>query len=280
MGRVKNTAGRLTRGPGGAPAPGRAEIIVRHCMGLAEFKECVQIQRIVWGEDLVVPSPLFVVARETGGQALGAFDGEKMIGFTLAMPGLHERKPFLHSHMTAVLEEYRNRGVGRQLKLLQREDALARGIQLVEWTFDPLELKNAHFNINQLGAIARRYIPDCYGITDSPLHAGLPTDRLVAEWWLDSPHVRSIIEGGKKGARLASGELVKRIRVPADIGDIRQKDRAAGVRIQSEIREQFQAWFGHGYVVTGLEASGPTVDYLLQPAGEVARQTAQESAWG
>ena len=280
MGRVKNTAGRLTRGPGGAPAPGRAEIVVRHCTGLAEFNECVQIQRIVWGEELVVPSPLFVVARETGGQALGAFDREKMVGFTLALPGLHEGKPFLHSHMTAVLEEYRNRGVGRQLKLLQREDALTRGIQLVEWTFDPLELKNAHFNINQLGAIARRYIPDCYGITDSPLHAGLPTDRLVAEWWLDSPHVRSIIGGGKKGARLASGELVKRIRVPADIGDIRQKDRAAGVRIQSEIREQFQAWIGHGYVVTGLEASGPTVDYLLQPAGEVARQTAQESAWG
>lgn len=232
----------------------------------------MRLQRIVWGEELVVPSPLFIVARETGGQALGAFDGEKMIGFTLALPGFHEGKPFLHSHMTAVLEEYRNRGVGRQLKLLQLEDALGRGIQLVEWTFDPLELKNAHFNINRLGAIARRYIPDCYGITESPLHAGLPTDRLVAEWWLDSPHVRSTLEARKRSGPEVSGKGVQRISVPAEIAKVRLEDRAAGLRIQGQIREQFQAWFGRGYVATGLETSRSAVNYLLEPADAVADQ--------
>ena len=116
-----------------------------------------------------------------------------MVGFTLALAGVHEGRPFLHSHMTAVLESFRDRGVGRKLKLFQRDDALARGFQLVEWTFDPLELKNAHFNFMRLGAIARRFIPNCYGVTESPLHAGMPTDRLVAEWWLDSPRVNSLL---------------------------------------------------------------------------------------
>ena len=116
-----------------------------------------------------------------------------MVGFTLALVGTRAAKPFLHSHMTAVLPEFQNQGVGRRLKLFQRHDALKRGIRLVEWTFDPLELKNAHFNFVRLGAIARRFIPNCYGVTESPLHAGLPTDRLVAEWWIDSDRVKNIL---------------------------------------------------------------------------------------
>ncbi|MGB6821057.1 MAG: GNAT family N-acetyltransferase, partial [Candidatus Acidiferrales bacterium] len=151
---------------------------MRHVSTLAEYEECVRIQLVTWGEDLATPSGLFVVARETGGQTLGAFAGEKMVGFTLGLAGFHDGKPIIHSHMTAVLSEFRDRGIGRMLKLAQRSDALARGIHLVAWTFDPLELKNAHFNINRLGAVVKRYIPNCYGITDSPLHAGLPTDRV------------------------------------------------------------------------------------------------------
>ena len=99
--------------------------------------------------------------------------------------------------MTAVLEGFRDRGVGRQLKLFQRQDALRRGIELIEWTFDPLEMRNAHFNLMRLGAVARRYIPDYYGVTESPLHGGLPTDRLVAEWWVASERVRGMAVGGR-----------------------------------------------------------------------------------
>ena len=170
------------------------EIEIRHCHSLPEYETCVDLELRIWGEQIAVPSAIFVVAHHTGGQILGAFDDDKMVGFTLALVGTRSGKPFLHSHMTAVLPAYQNRGVGRRLKLFQRQDALKRDIRLVEWTFDPLELKNAHFNFVRLGAIAQRFIPDCYGITQSPLHAGLPTDRLVAEWWIDSDRVKNILQ--------------------------------------------------------------------------------------
>ncbi len=176
-----------------APSAKPPDIQIRHCSGLAEYEECVRIQRVTWGDDLIVPSGLSRIAQRTGGQVLGAFDGDRMVGFTLAFAGTRSGEPFLHSHQTAVLPEYRDAGVGRRLKLFQRQDALKRGIKLVEWTFDPLELKNAYFNLVRLGAIARVLIPNCYGITGSALHAGLPTDRLVAEWWLDSVRVKSIL---------------------------------------------------------------------------------------
>ena len=123
-----------------------------------------------------------------------------MAGFVLAYPGIRDGRPYLHSHMAAVLPEFRDLGIGRRLKLVQREDALARGIPLIEWTFDPLQTKNAYFNICRLGAVARRYLTDVYGSTSSPLHAGLPTDRLVAEWHLESERVVDILTG-KEPAR-------------------------------------------------------------------------------
>src|SRR5262245_15815988 len=140
-------------------------IAIRACEGLDEFRACVALQREIWGEaELeIVPDTIFVVAEHTGGQVLGAFDGERLVGFTLAMPGLRNGAPYLHSHMTGVLGEYRDRGVGRMLKLFQRDEALSRDIRLIEWTFDPLEMRNAYFNLNRLGAIARRYLPNLYG---------------------------------------------------------------------------------------------------------------------
>src|ERR1019366_5120641 len=107
-----------------------------------------------------------------------------LVGFAMALPGYRDGKPYLHSHMLAVLPEYRNGGLGRRLKLAQRDDALARGFDRMEWAFDPLEIKNAHLNLVRLGAIVRRYIRDFYGPSTSLLQGGLPTDRLVAEWWL------------------------------------------------------------------------------------------------
>ncbi|MGH9684785.1 MAG: acetyltransferase [Candidatus Acidiferrales bacterium] len=266
------------------------EIQIRACHTLAEYDECVELQHLVWGEDIVVPSAIFVVAHHTGGLTLGAFidaektdDGERMVGFSLALAGIRGsagsdgQRPcsgerFLHSHMTAVLPEYQNAGVGRRLKLRQREEALERGIQLIEWTFDPLELKNAHFNFVRLGAIARRFIPNCYGITESPLHAGLPTDRLIAEWWLDSPRVCGIL-GGKAlpdnlAAQSASSPVC--ISLPADIVELKSKDPAAGARIQSEVRAQFQGYFERGYVATSIENSGTSTDYILEQRDSVA----------
>jgi predicted GNAT superfamily acetyltransferase len=189
-------------------------IQIRKLATLPDFHRCVDLQRSVWGEsDLeTAPYTAFVVAHQTGGQVIGAFEGELMIGFTMAAVGLHGLTPYLHSHMTAVLESHRNRKIGRLLKLFQREEALARGIRLVEWTFDPLEVRNAHFNLNRLGAIVRTYIPNFYGITTSPLHNNLPTDRLLAEWQLDSRRTIAAIEN----IPATQPEPVATIHIPAE----------------------------------------------------------------
>lgn len=242
------------------------EIEVRHCATLADYAACVRLEHLTWGSEIAVPSAVFVVAHHTGGQVLGAFHGSDMVGFTLALAGVRAGKPFLHSHMTAVLPVYRDRGVGRRLKLLQRDDALARGVEVIEWTFDPLELKNAHFNFVKLGAVARRYIPDCYGVTESPLHAGLPTDRLVAEWWIASERVKSILSD--RVLPVASSAV--RISLPANLAEVKASDLKAAARIQTGARKQFQKLFAEDYVVTGIERRGATSDYILEPAGAMA----------
>lgn len=252
--------------------PALAEIEVRMCSDFEEYQQCVRMQEIVWGRDLVVGTSMFVVAHHTGGQVIGAFDGNTIVGFTMALAGVREGKPFLHSHMTAVLEEYRDRGVGRRLKLFQRQEALKRGIDLVEWTFDPLELKNAYFNLVRLGAVARRLIPNCYGVTDSPLHAGLPTDRFVAEWWLDSERVKNILADSPLPAK----GPVARISLPSNLGEIKSGDHETGARIQSKAREQFQKYFRSGCAATSVETQGETTDYILEPIAAVAGLTLPE----
>ena len=248
---------------------------VRKCRGLAEFEACMGIELAVWGDsDLHVPLPLYVVAQDTGGQVLGAFAGGKMIGFTMALAGVREGRPMLHSHMTAVLEEYRDRGVGKELKLLQREDALGRGVELVEWTFDPLEIKNAHFNLVRLGAIATRYIPNCYGITSSPLHSGLPTDRLMAEWWLGSERVKRAVSGEVRAnevrarhgvpLREEAGNAAAKIVVPVEIARLREEEPERAAKVQREIGEQFQKWFEKGHAATGIEVGAEEARYVLE----------------
>src|ERR1700689_2827035 len=176
-----------------------AAIVIRSCHGLDELRACVNLQKEIWNfsDAELVPLRMFVVAEKVGGQELGAFDGSEMVGFALSVPGTRSGNVYLHSHMLAVRREYRNSGLGRRLKLLQREDALTRGIELIEWTFDRLDIKNSYLNIEKLGAIARRYNINQYGITSSPLQGGLPSDRLIAEWWLKSRRVQTLLATGK-----------------------------------------------------------------------------------
>ena len=245
-----------------------AAIDIRLCHTLEECEQCVAMEKRIWQTDDVelVPSALIRVVEKTGGQVIGAFDQEKMIGFTFAVVGCRGQgaglQVFLHSHMTAVLPEYQNRGVGRRLKLFQREEALSRGIRLVEWTFDPLELRNAYFNVMRLGAVMRRYIPNLYGITTSPLHSGIPTDRLVAEWHLDSARVRGVVAGDSLPA---AAPTAVRIRIPAGIGALKEKDREAAVRIQTAAREDFQRLFSEGYAVTRVDNTAAAAEYVLEP---------------
>lgn len=241
------------------------EIDFRECRSLSDYEQCVRIEHTVWGESLAVPVPIFVVARHAGGQILGAFESGGVIGFTLAFAALRDRQVFLHSHIAVVLPQFRNRGVGRRLKLFQREEAVRRGIDLIEWTFDPLDLKNAYFNLVRLGAVARRYLPNCYGVTDSPLHAGLPTDRLVAEWWLRSDRVQSVAAGSPRPGPTS----VERITIPAELATLRQSDRAAALGIQLQARERFQKCLARGLAATGVERHDGATDYLFEPTSGI-----------
>lgn len=231
---------------------------IRQPQTLDEFGQAVRLQQEIWGfEDVeLLPLRLFIVASKIGGQVLGAYDGSKLIAFCLCIPGLKpSRQPFLHSQMLGVLPAYRNTGVGRAMKLKQREYARAVGVDLIEWTFDPLEIKNAFFNIERLGAIVRRYVHNQYGTTTSHLHGGLPTDRLVAEWWIRSPRVHAV------GSPQAPVEA--RICIPGDIGELRGSDPGRARDIQHSVGEQFERHFRAGLSVIGFERSEQAGTYLL-----------------
>jgi len=233
-------------------------IVIRNCQGLEELRACVALQKEVWNftDAELVPLRMFVVAEKVGGQVMGAFDGKEMVGFALSVPGTRSGHVYLHSHMLAVRKEHRNSGLGRRLKLLQREDALARGIELIEWTFDPLEIKNSYLNIEKLGAIARRYNMNQYGITSSPLQGGLPSDRLIAEWWLKSRRVETLLGRGKNPAFKKKAE----VEVPAAIYEWKAatETRRKALQVQERNCEQFLRAFNDGLAVLGYsrEAEG------------------------
>lgn len=230
--------------------------------GEQQFREAVELQKTIWGFDEIelVPARVFNVASKVGGQCFGAYDDGRMVAFCVALPGIKPGpKSFLHSQMLGVLSEYRDAGIGRLLKLRQREDAVSRGIDLIEWTFDPLEIKNAYFNMQRLGAIVRRYVRNQYGTTTSHLHAGLPTDRCTAEWWVESERVRSIVSGEP----CPTPPVAERIEIPANIGEIRRTDPKRTREIQARIADRFESAFERGLAVVGVERTPEFGAYLL-----------------
>jgi predicted GNAT superfamily acetyltransferase len=231
-------------------------VTIRKCEAREEMQACFALQKEVWNfaDGELVPVRMFVVANKIGGQVIGAFDGGELIGFALALPGVRGGHAYLHSQMLAVRQQYRNEGLGRRMKLCQREDALARGFELMEWTFDPLEIKNAYLNIEKLGAIARRYNVNQYGITTSPLQGGLPTDRLVAEWWMKSRRVETVLAGGRR----PEFESRVSIDVPAKVYEWKAAEatRPRAIEVQGKNREQFTKAFAGGFTVLGYERRG------------------------
>jgi predicted GNAT superfamily acetyltransferase len=221
-------------------------IVVRNATDVEELRSFVGLQKEVWGfaDNELVPLRIFSLAPKIGGQVIGAWNGEALVGFAFSIPGIRNGHSYLHSHMLAVKDEYRNSGLGRRLKLFQREDAIAHGYELIEWTFDPLEIKNAYLNIERLGAISRRYNINQYGITSSPLQGFLPTDRLVAEWWLKSKRVEALLSA--QSAPTFKEDM--RIEVPAEIyawkANPETRQKAADVQLRN--REQFLKAFSGG----------------------------------
>jgi predicted GNAT superfamily acetyltransferase len=228
-------------------------VVIRHCQGLEELRACITLQKEVWNftDAELVPLRMFVVAEKVGGQVMGAFAGNDMVGFALSVPGTRSGHIYLHSHMLAVRRDHRNSGLGRRLKLLQRDDALQRGIELIEWTFDPLEIKNAYLNIEKLGAIARRYNINQYGITSSPLQGGLPSDRLIAEWWLKSKRVETLLATGRNPPI----QRETTIDVPAQINDWKTvaETRGKAQQVQERNRDEFLRAFSNELAVLSYE---------------------------
>lgn len=174
-------------------------MVIRDLTTLDDFRSVVALEIEVWGAEAAadaVPVPIFAVTVKRGAILLGAFDATgRMVGFAYSLPGLKQGRPMQWSHMLGVVDEHRTGGLGLRLKLAQRERALAQGLDLIEWTYDPLQAVNAHFNFAKLGVVVGEYLVNVYGDSISPLHAGAPTDRFVAQWWLRSTRVERIVAG-------------------------------------------------------------------------------------
>ncbi len=165
---------------------------IRPLTTIDECRQVLGLEREIWGyadDQDVVPVPIFVATMRRGGILLGAFDGQALAGFAYSIPGFRDHRPLQWSHMLGVAERYRGRGLGLQLKAEQRRLTLAMGIDLIEWTFDPMQALNAHFNFVRLGVVVEDYEENVYGASSSALHRGAATDRMIARWWLRAPAV-------------------------------------------------------------------------------------------
>jgi predicted GNAT superfamily acetyltransferase len=237
-----------------APQPA---IRIQTFTSLEQFAQCVALEEAVWGYDPadMIPRRMFLLASRIGGQVMGAFLGDNptAVGFAMALPAFRSGHAYLHSHMVGVIPEFRNRGIARALKLAQRDDALARGFDLMEWTFDPTEIKNAYINIAKLGAIVRRYQHNFYGPSSSPLQGGLPTDRVYAEWWLRSKRVERALR-----AEPQTFHIAERVDVPSEIYAWKASPpdstaRAAARDLQARNAQALESAFANGLAVLGYQ---------------------------
>ncbi len=238
---------------------------IRHCVSTADFDACVQLQQATWGETYrdIVPASLLKVSRRVGGIVAGAFAGPELVGFVYGLTGPDRDGRLLHwSHMLGVRADWRDRGIGRALKAFQRSALRGSGVATIAWTFDPLVARNAHLNLNRLGARIAEYVPDMYAETGSTLHA-FGTDRLVVEWPVEPAP-------GTPAAVTTAAAAALRIEIPADIEGIAHRDIGQARAWRQAVRAAFLDAVGRGCAVTGFERTDAGCFYLLHPqSGEV-----------
>jgi predicted GNAT superfamily acetyltransferase len=284
--------------------PDNPAITYRDLTTLDEFETVVELERQIWGVGYadVVPVPIFVITVKRGGILMGAFDGDRMVGFVYSLPGLKHGLPMQWSHMLGVVDAHRSSGLGRSLKLLQRDRTLAMGLDLIEWTFDPMQALNAHLNFAKLGVVVSEYEENIYGASSSILHRGNPTDRFVAEWWIRKPHVERRIAGGAEAGgspgrivvrthEVAAAPHVNRLRpsgewfecadvdlsltdrrvlvdIPVGFTDMLASAPDLAMRWRMATREIFTTYFGRGYRAVDFTLDRPARKgtYLLASA--------------
>jgi chorismate synthase len=267
---------------------------IRPLVHHAEMARCVEFQKLIWGRDFheAVPPAIMWVAQRTGGIIAGAFDPhDRMVGFVFGMSGWQQGRPVHWSDMLAVLPEFRGSGLGRRLKEYQYHTLLARGILDVSWTFDPLESRNAWLNFARLGITSSEYVRDCYGPATSPMHEGVGTDRLIADWRLDSDRVRMRMADQPGGASPSADDLraaplvnegfddpdlhvaapAVRVRIPADIQELKARTPDVAIRWRLTVRAALEHYFQRGYVAVELVREAADVSsYVLvaQPSAQ------------
>ena len=238
-------------------------ITIRPLTTHAEILAVEQLQRDAWGvPDVdVVPLHMLITPPRHGGLLLGAFDGERLAGFVFGFLGLTPDGRLKHcSHMAGVHPDYRDHGVGYSLKLAQREHVLAQGLDLITWTFDPLETRNAWLNFHKLGVICNTYIRNLYGPMRGAINAGLPSDRFEVEWWIRSERVEDRLQG--RAASPTGDRLV--VDVPANFQTIKHTDMDLALRWRLETRQRFEEAFAQGFVAVDLVKQGDDVAYVLE----------------
>jgi predicted GNAT superfamily acetyltransferase len=240
-------------------------IEIRECAAAGEFDACIALQREIFNLPDIELSPRrhFIVTRHAGGWTLGAFYREKLIGFVLSVPAFRGEERIFYSHMTAVEKEFQSHGIGAKLKWAQRERARAENVRFIKWTFEPVQSRNAYFNLMRLGVVVKKYMPNFYG-TDYNTPAGIgadgfDSDRLFAEWELDSERVGRLAEGSS----LDLPPPDKRIVIPADWRGLLVNDPEKARAEQLRVRHEFQAAFAEGLICKGFERDEKDPAYLF-----------------
>lgn len=246
----------------------KSEINIREIETVEELEECIDLQRKVFGSPDLEISPVrhLIVARYAGGFTLGAYLQERLIGFVLSLPMFRENmERAFYSHMTAVDAEFQSLGIGARLKWAQRERALKVGVKYIKWTYQPVLARNAFFNLERLGATISEYKPNFYGTGAEANEVKkeveeVDSDRLFADWFLDSPKVIALSKGEKY---IEPTEVVKTIEIPPDWNDFVVKETRKAIAEQERIKHEFQTAFAEGLIVRGFERSETNPKYLL-----------------
>ena len=239
------------------------ETTIRECTTIEQFDRCVALQREAFGlPDLELsPRRHLIVSRQAGAWTLGAFVADRMVGFVHHLAAVRGFEIFGYSHVMAVAKDYQNKGVGARLQWAQRERALSEGRKLIKWTWDPMLARNAHFNLNRLGATVESYLDDFYGIDyGADERLGLPSDRLSAMWKIDSERVHALAKGAEapfKGKRVAT------IAVPADWNALVKRDAQRAREEQTRVREEFKRAFAERLICAGFERGEEQSRYVF-----------------
>ncbi len=241
------------------------DIKIRECVTLDELAECVQLQRDVFALPEVELSPVrhLIVTKNAGGFTLGAYDGDRLIGFGLSVPAFMRGERAFYSHMTAVHADYQSHGIGGKLKWAQRDRALAEGVRYIKWTFEPVKARNAYFNLEKLGATINEIQEDFYGIDYTTAlggKIGLASDRLFAEWHLESPKVIALAKGEKY---IEGRQPTATVQIMNDWQGLVDSDPERAKAEQLRIRAEFQTAFGFGMVCRGFHRDDERPAYLL-----------------